>query len=84
MDNAEKESLLRQYANGDLAWSTLREKGFDNYLDVLTGLGDLGLRYPVASMEGYNVEARERGRAYIRAALQNQTAEKPAHSKNND
>jgi hypothetical protein len=67
MPNVKK--LIRQYAAGDLAWSTLREKGFDNYLDVLEAFGSLGLRYPVAPMDGPNVEVRERGRAFIRKAL---------------
>jgi len=42
----------------------------ENYLDVSGGLGDLGFRPPVAPMEGPNVEARERGRALLRQALQ--------------
>ena len=67
--DTEKEKLLRAYATGDLAWSTLREKGFDSYVDVLAGLGRLGLRPPMAAMEGPNVASRTRGRAYIRAAL---------------
>ncbi len=69
MTEAERETLIRQYAAGDLAWTTLRQKGFDNYLDVLDALGALGLRPPVAPMDGPNVEARERGRAFIREAL---------------
>jgi hypothetical protein len=69
MTNTEREGLIRQYAAGDLAWSTLREKGFDGYLDLLAGLGDLGLRPPVAPMDGPNKAARERGRAFIREAL---------------
>jgi len=67
--DTEKERLLRAYAAGDMAWSTLREKGFDSYVDVLAGLGRLRLRPPVAAMEGPNAASRERGRAYIRAAL---------------
>lgn len=67
--DTEKEKLLRTYAAGNLAWSTLRENGFDSYADVLAGLGRLGLRPPVAAMEGPNVASRTRGRAYIRAAL---------------
>ena len=66
----EQEALLRQYAAGDITWSALRERGFDSYVQVLAGLGDLGLRPPVAPMEGPNLEARKRGRAVIRAALQ--------------
>jgi hypothetical protein len=70
MAESDKEKLIRQYAAGEIAWHTLRERGFENYLDVLTGLGDLGLRQPVAPMDGPNRESRERGRAFIRAALE--------------
>ncbi len=61
--------MIRQYAAGEITWSLLRERGFDNYLDVLGGLGSLGLRPPIAPMDGPNREARERGRAFIREAL---------------
>ncbi len=48
----DKQKLIRQYAAGEISWHTLRDRGFENYLDVLGGLGDLGLRPPVAPMEG--------------------------------
>jgi hypothetical protein len=69
MQNPERETLLRRYAAGDISWRELRERGFDDYIDVLGGLGELGLRPPVAPMRGPNVAARERGRAIIREAL---------------
>ncbi len=69
MTDEEKAVLLRRYAAGDINWQSLRERGIDNYLDVLSGLGDLGLRPPVAPMEGPNVEIRQRGRALLREAL---------------
>ena len=69
MENKEREILLRKYAAGEITWSTLRERGFENYLHVLSGLGELGLRPPVAPLEGPNRAARERGRAAIREAL---------------
>ena len=69
MTESEKEKLICQYAAGEIAWRTLRERGFENYLDVLTALGKLGLRPPVASMDGPNRESRARGRAFIREAL---------------
>lgn len=62
--------LLRRYAAGEITWQALRLKGFDNYLDVLGGLGELGLRPPIAPMQGPNVALRERARAMIREALQ--------------
>jgi hypothetical protein len=65
----ESEALIRQYAAGDITWSLLRQKGFDNYRQVLAGLGELGLRPPMAPMDGPNVAARERARAVIREAL---------------
>jgi hypothetical protein len=63
------EKLIRQYATGEITWSGLRTRGFDNYLDVLTELGKLGLRPPMAPMDGPNVEVRQRGRALLRQAL---------------
>jgi hypothetical protein len=69
MTDSERDKLIRQYAAGDITWSALRERGFDNYLDVLGALGDRGLRPPIAPMDGPNVAARVRGRAFIREAL---------------
>jgi hypothetical protein len=66
----DREALLRLYAKGELTWHDLRQRGFDDYVEVLAGLGELGLRPPVARLEGPNREARERGRAIIRQALQ--------------
>ena len=74
MINADRETLIRQYAAGEITWHALRERGFDNYVEVLGVLGELGLRVPVAPMEGPNVEARQRGRALLRRLLQQQTA----------
>jgi len=69
MPESEGQELLRRYAAGGITWHSLQERGFDNYVEVLAGLGELGLRPPVAPMEGPNVEARRRGRALIREAL---------------
>jgi hypothetical protein len=64
-----KDKLIRQYAAGEVTWHALRERGFEDYVQVLGALGELGLRPPVAAMKGPNVEARQRGRALIREAL---------------
>ena len=64
-----REGLLRDYAAGRVSWRELQEHGFDDFIQVLAGLGELGLRYPIAPMDGPNREARERGRALIRKAL---------------
>jgi hypothetical protein len=69
MTDAERETLIRQYAAGEITWHALSEHGFDDYIQVLGGLGDLGLRPPVTPMEGPNLAARDRGRAIIREAL---------------
>ena len=74
MASKEWETLIRQYAAGEITWSALRERGFENYVQVLGGLGELGLRPPVAAMEGPNVAARQRGRALIREALKRRFA----------
>jgi hypothetical protein len=70
MAEADNKKIIREYAAGEVTWSALRRRGFDNYLDVLTELGKLGLRPPVAPMDGPNVEARQRGRALLRQALE--------------
>jgi hypothetical protein len=64
-----RENLIRRYAAGEVTWRSLRERGFDSYVEVLAGLGELGLRPPMATMTGPNLVARERGRAFIREAL---------------
>jgi hypothetical protein len=72
MDEAgadDRTQWLRDYAAGLVTWRTLQERGFDNYVQVLAGLGELGLRPPIAPMEGPNVEARTRGRALLRRLL---------------
>lgn len=69
MSEGEKETLIRQYAAGEITWHALRERGFDDYVQVLGALGELGLRPLIAPMVGPNVEARRRGRALIREAL---------------
>lgn len=64
-----REKLLRDYAAGKVSWSMLRRNGFEDYVAVLGGLGALGLRPPMAPLEGPNRAARERGRALLRRAL---------------
>ena len=66
MTETDKEKLIRQYAAGEITWRALRERGIESYLDVLAGLG---LRPPIAPMEGPNVAARQLGIALLRQAL---------------
>ena len=66
----EREPLLRAYAAGEISWRELRQRGFADYVDVLAGLGEIGLRPPMAPMEGPSLSARERGRALLRRLLQ--------------
>jgi hypothetical protein len=73
MTEDERNTLIRAYAAGGMTWALLRQRaGLENYRDVLAGLGALGLRPPMAPMEGPNVEARMRARAVIREALRAQ------------
>lgn len=67
-----RDDLIRRYAACDITWLELRERGFDTYLEVLGALGRLGLRPPIAPMDGPNVESRQRARALIREALRAQ------------
>src|SRR5438552_1305940 len=72
MADSDREKLIRQYAAGEITWRALRERGFEDYVQVLGALGELGLKPPVAPMRGPNVEARRRGRATIRERLREQ------------
>lgn len=72
MDEREKSEALRGYAAGEVTWRELQERGFRDYVEVLGGLGELGLRPPYAPMTGPNVAARQRGIAIIREALRRQ------------
>jgi hypothetical protein len=65
----EREELLRDYASGTISWRELRQRGFADYVEVLAGLGEIGLRPPMAPMEGPSRNARERGRALLRRLL---------------
>lgn len=66
----DRDGMLRDYAAGTVSWAALRARGFDSYLDVLAGLGRLGLRPPVAPTDaGPNSTARARGRTWLREAL---------------
>jgi len=69
MRDSDAEKLIRQYAAGEISWHELRERGFEDYIEVLGALGELGLRPPIAPLAGPNVESRRRGLAMLRAAL---------------
>ena len=66
----ERTRLLQDYAACRVSWHELQRLGFVDYLEVLGGLGELGLRPP---MEGPNVAARQRGMEVLRQALSERT-----------
>jgi hypothetical protein len=72
MTDTDRQKLIRQYAAGEITWHALRERGFEDYVETLGALGELGLRPPIASNTGPNVAARERGEAMLRKALKAQ------------
>ena len=39
MTENDREKLIRQYAAGEITWHSLQQRGFDNYVQVLAGLG---------------------------------------------
>jgi len=61
MTKDEREQLVRRYAADEISWHELRERGFDDYVEVLGPLGELRLRPPMARMQGPNDEVRQRG-----------------------
>ena len=65
----EREQLSRAYASGRISRGELRQRGFADYVEVLASLGEIGLRPPMAPMEGSSRNARERGRALLRRLL---------------
>lgn len=69
MTDSEKDALIQRYAAGEVTWHALRTLGFASYLDVLAGLGRLGLRPPIAPLDGPNAEGRAHARALLRGAL---------------
>ena len=66
--------LLQDYAACRVSWHELQQRGFANYLEVLAGLGEMGLRPPIAPMEGPNVAARRRGIALLQQVLSERAA----------
>ena len=69
MDHPEpSDNEFKAYAAGTLGWAELRKRGVD-YAEVLAGLGRLGLRPPIAPLEGPNLAARQRGIARLKGLL---------------
>ena len=64
MSGSERKILIRLYAAGEISWHELCERGFEDYMQVLGALGELGLR----QMTGPNAAEDERGRAMLREA----------------
>ena len=60
---------MRLYAACGIRWHAPRERGFDDYVQVLGARRVLGLWPSMVRMVGQNVAARKRGRAMLRAAL---------------
>ena len=48
MLDLEEQELIRRYAAGGVTRRELRERGFEDYVQVLGALGELGLRPPIA------------------------------------
>ena len=61
--------FLRKYARGELTSRAVREATGMDYGDILACLGALGLRPPVANLDGINGPALRRGVAALLEAL---------------
>jgi hypothetical protein len=61
--------LLKAYVAGEVSVHDLRRSGFGRNTDILAGLADLGLRPPLAAMDGPNVDTRRAGIARLEKIL---------------
>jgi hypothetical protein len=43
MTETDREKLIREYAAGEITWRALRERSFDDYVQMLGALGELDL-----------------------------------------
>ena len=67
MTESEREETIRRHAAGEMMSRAPCESAASTVSSMSwAGLGALGLRQPVAPMEGPNVEARQRPSALIR------------------
>jgi len=66
--DAALEQRLRQYAAGQLGWKNLK-RHVDSYADVLSGLGELKLRPPIADPAQVQSDGLDQGLHALRAAL---------------
>lgn len=64
-DQKEQDQALRRFAAGLMTFAALQDGGLENFLTVLSRLGELGLRPPTAPPDGPNADMRARGRAII-------------------
>lgn len=67
--NNRRQEAVRRYAGDDLCWKDLRHMGIVRYGQVLADLADMGLKYPVAPLEGKNEDLRRRGIAWLEEAI---------------
>lgn len=60
-----KEDLLRNYAELKTSLSVLLDRGFSDFIEVLAGLHELGLRAPIAPLTGPSAESRLEAREIL-------------------
>lgn len=68
--DARRREAVREYALGDLTWRDLQGKGVIRYGQVLADLADMGLKVPIAPLEGDNADLRARGIAWLEEAIE--------------
>ena len=61
--------MLRRYAGGEITSRSLRDATDMTYGEVLGELGRLGLRPPIARLDGINGPALRRGRDLLQSWL---------------
>lgn len=67
--NQRRRDAVRRYADGELSWSDLKRMGVRRYTEVMADLADMGLRLPVAPLEGESAAMRQAGIIRLEEAL---------------
>jgi len=69
LQDAHRRDAVRRYAQGELSWSDLRRLGINRFTQVMADLAEMGLKLPIAPLEGENAAIRKAGIQRLEKAL---------------